>query len=179
MRHLSAADAQRWCARSGLHLPVDHEGVKSALLTGDDVFTFRTPIEGLRIVDLANWLLTLDDGGDFLQADRALIWLLDWDIWSVERERVGLCLLGSTLGMSDLASAPAIEFYRDELAKAQSMLALVALFQWDALVLPSHAEYVVRLSHHGSAEVVARTPDLRLVLAEGVERFEQGGPHSR
>lgn len=175
MKYLDETSARLWCESRGVLLPADRRLVMSCSLPGVEVFSLRTPMEGLRIVDFANWLLTLSEDGDSVAGDRALVWLLDWDIWSTERERVGLLLLRSLLGVHEPSVAPAIEFASEDLAAAQSMLAIAALFQWDALFLPGHGKYVARLSHHGSAEIVALAPSLSRTIAEGAQAFRIAG----
>lgn len=171
MIRLDRTSALRWCEELGVQRPRAVDEEQAQRHSGLGVFALETPTVGLRAVDFAHWLLTLDDGGDALQSEKVLVWLLDWDIWSVERERVGLRLLEALLGNRDFKALPAVEFGRDELGDAQSMITVIALFQWDAVVLPSHGEYLATFSHHGSVEILARTPDVNLVISEGVRRF--------
>lgn len=171
MNRLDRPSALLWCEQRGIEHPHSVYDDDAERQPGFETFVLEAPTAGLRAVDFANWLLTLDDGGDALQSEAVLIWLLDWDIWSVERERVGLRLLEALLGGRDFKAFPAAEFRRDELSEAQSMLVLILLFQWDAVVLPSHGEFLATFSHHGSVEVVARTPDVSLVISEGVKQF--------
>lgn len=171
MRRLDAAGAKSWCAER--HIVVDR-GLDDAMARqadGRKTFSFELPAEGLRNVDLSNWLLTLDAGGERIQSDSVLIWLFDWDIWSTERERVGVFLLAQLLRGEPPKIYPAVEYSSDELSAAQSLLSIVSLFQWDALLVPSHAEYLAHISHHGTIDVVARTPDVELTLAEGTKSF--------
>jgi hypothetical protein len=175
MKRLDRASALRWCETRGIPRPHTRHDESEELQPGFEEFALATPTVGLRAIDFASWLLTLDDGGDALQAESVLIWLQDWDIWSVERERVGLRLLEALLGSRDFKALPAAEFSRNELSEAQSMLAVIALFQWDAILLPSHGEYLATFSHHGTVGLVARTPDVRLVIAEGVRSYAPHG----
>lgn len=171
---LDLESAEAWCESLGIGVfPNAPPASRFRLPEATESISLALPTEGLRVVDFANWILVLDDVTDRLEYDKVLIWLLDWDIWSVERERVGVRLLHALLGDEQVKERPAIEFRTDELTEAQALIALVVLFQWDAVILPSHGEYAVTLSHHGKAEIRIRAPDARIAISEGVRKFEQ------
>lgn len=172
MRRLDGANAARWCNGRGFRLPDESQHVGTAEVDGTRVFSLKLPEAGLRVVDLANWTLTLDEAAATLPYDSVLVWLLDWDIWSNERERVGLKLMHSLLGANDIKALPATEFSADELSSAQALVALVALFQWDAVVIPSHGEYLFKFSHHGTAEIRTRAQDVNAAIVHGIKHFE-------
>lgn len=172
MLRMDAVHANRWCRSRGFPLSDDARREAAAQLVAAKSFSLKLPEQGLRLVDLANWTLVLDDAASTAPFESVLVWLLDWDIWSVERERVGLHLMHSLLGASDIKERPAVEFSVAEMSAAQSMISLVALFQWDAIVIPSHGEYLFRFSHHGVADILTRAPDVEAAIVDGISNFE-------
>lgn len=172
MQRLDASSAARWCGHRGILLSEDARRIAETPFHFATRFSLALPREGLRAVDLANWVLSLDDAAAVPSYSTVLVWLLDWDIWSVERERVGLQLMHALLGADDIKERPAVEFTADEVSAAQAIISIVALFQWDAVVAPSHGEYVFRFSHHGTAESYARVPDVHAAIVDGIRHFE-------
>lgn len=171
MRRFDGASATAWCHRRGFQFPDRPRETSSAQFDGTKVFSLSLPDAGLRIVDLANWSLTLDDAVETLPYESVLVWLLDWDIWSHERERAGVQLLHALVGADNIEALPAIEFSSDELSSAQALIALVALFQWDAVVLPAHGEYLLWFSHHGVVEIHTRAADVEAAVVDGIKHF--------
>ncbi len=172
MLRMDAVDAHRWCTSRGFPLSDGERSEAAAQLVAAKSFSLKLPEVGLRLVDLANWTLVLDDATSTAPFESVLVWLLDWDIWSVERERVGVQLMHALLGASDIRERPAVQFSVAETSAAQAMITLVALFQWDAIVVPSHGEYLFRFSHHGVADILTRTADVEAAIVEGIRSFE-------
>lgn len=172
MLRMDAVDANRWCTSRGFPLSGGEHGGAAAQLVAAKSFSLKLPEEGLRLVDVANWTLVLDDATSAAPFESVLVWLLDWDIWSVERERVGMQLMHALLGASDIKERPAVEFSVAEMSAAQSLISLVALFQWDAIVVPSHGEYLFRFSHHGVADIHTRAADVEAAIVDGIRSFE-------
>lgn len=89
-----------------------------------------------------------------------LLWITGFGIWGENSEKTGLMMLKRMLSgcgeSATLAENPAQLFGAEEIYETHSFLLLPILFGWDALWIPATADYVVSISHHGTASVTSR-----------------------
>ena len=157
MKLLSADESRSWCAERGLRLsragyldyPTDE--AYSAVIS--------LPKAALEGIGLANVLARELSGAP---EGSSLLWLRSWNIWSEDFEEIGAALYKGLLarrGQVELASLPGQLLEGGESPVLKSLLVVPILFQWDAYLVPAHAEHLVFICHDGFVNFLARTED--------------------
>jgi len=178
MQLLTQPEAKQWCQVRGL--TGGETGRASEWEFARDPqpdLEVATDLRPPELVSLASACLLLGtQGGDDPDFAGALVWLLDWDIWSETSERVAVFLTQKVRGdtesrlSSALRERPATVFSPSELVTAQALVAMPLLFQWDALVVPEPARAAAVISHHGGVLLKSAT---RVVHEQLSHRFEE------
>jgi len=177
MRLLGDDEAMQWCQSRGLSVDAKarmaHWEPERGKTLGLTVPTGQSPGSMIAMARACLLIGTQDSSEpDF---GGALVWLLDWDIWSDVTERAGEFLaLEITRRDGDRADAtlleyPATLFAPNEIVAAQAFLSIPLLWGWDALVVPEPVRAAAFLSHDEGITIVSATQS---VAAEMKRRFE-------
>lgn len=155
MKVFTLEAAKEWCIVRGVDSSLGNRQFYT--LGGSDRFSItleEKPSDTVLLTDYLapSWEETAFQGG--------LLWITGFDIWGANSEKTGLAMLKQMRSghgeSATLSEKPGQLFGAEELYEAHSFLLLPILFGWDALWVPDAADYVVSISHHGTATVVSR-----------------------
>lgn len=156
MELFTSEQAARWCAARRLTF-------SQAI---PDSFRLSLPNEAHRLPYLlVNLLDAKVDDNDEIRGAEHLLWITSWDIWPHLATSIGLAhfdALRRGLGAStDLSTAPAALFAGTEIKELVCCALTPLVFGWDCLIIPSSADYFVRLDHDRFVEVVAKDAQIK------------------
>ncbi len=140
------------------------------------------PERGLDIIGLTNVLSTLLEDGHH---PRTLVWLTEFGMWGDLEEAVGRKLWTQLLRgyrapeEKKMEDAPGLLFDEPEIEDQRAFLTVLLVFQWDAMLVPEHGSYFVRISHDGYVRFAAkdeRTAKKLTAIADGWKNADKPRP---
>jgi hypothetical protein len=164
-----------WCGKRGIQLRPGPPGTELCFPGTNHCLIVRVPESGLRCVALAYLLLMASARMEESEFKECLLWLRDWEIGSPELDRAGHTVLrwlrlASTEPIS-WHDAPGELFGPEEVGEAHAAFVQPLIFDWDAYLVPSSAEYFVFSWHHEQLFVVSPTKS----KLDEIGRSLQGG----
>jgi hypothetical protein len=156
MKGMDVAECERWCRTNGVAFD-QRRHVRFATEEGH-LAEIPLPRIALKVIALSQVLTDYPNSGCH---PRTLVWLTESGMWSESFEAIGRrfwhkLMAGYGLPVSSMESQPGTVFDGPEHEDQKVFLTLIMLFQWDAILVPERAPYMVQLSHDGYIRLLSR-----------------------
>ena len=169
MRRIAADELVAWCERSGYALKDWSPSLPSAARHID----FPLPSGFQALAELLDDLVVFDD-----TASERLVWLRDWTIWDDRSQEIGLRHWAMLTLPRDQPAGQSLEAYvlpAAEWRETIALLAVPALYGWDAHLFFNTGAALFNLSHEGRVSVFIGIQGPIRLDAWAAEQEEQHG----
>lgn len=109
----------------------------------------------------------------FKDDDESLLWINEFSIWpSAENQNLFYGFRRSLGESSQLYVKPGHLFSNGDIETIESLLSMVLYFYWGAILVPSHKNFIIQISHDEWMDVFVKDKNYLVGIQESLSKFK-------